>query len=44
VPLHLEVCGLLERSDRDAAIELLTRHFAETEELLIATDAGAPTG
>ena len=41
-PMHLEVCRLLERDDRLGAIELLTRHFGETEELLCTRVAGPP--
>jgi hypothetical protein len=44
VPLHLEVCRLLEGGERLAAIELLTAHFGDTEALLTATVAGPSAG
>lgn len=37
VPLHLDVCRLLRRGDRDQAIEVLADHFRETEDLLAGT-------
>lgn len=38
-PLHLELCRLLGRDERDAAVELLADHFDETEALLTETVA-----
>jgi DNA-binding GntR family transcriptional regulator len=39
VPLHVEICQLLAKDDRQKAIKLLAAHLEETETLLTATVA-----
>ncbi len=39
VPLHVEICRLLAKDDRKAAVRLLADHLDETETLLTATVA-----
>jgi DNA-binding GntR family transcriptional regulator len=41
VPLHLELCRLLARDERDGAVKLLGDHLSETEVLLSTTVAKA---